>query len=138
LAHEIGHYKRKHTFQMLAFSIIQTGIMLYILWFALATPEISYALWTDLDNFHLGLVAFGILFTPVSIVFSLLGNILSRRNEYQADAFAKEHYKSNRLISALKKLSKNNLSNLTPHPAYEFFHYSHPNISKRIWALEKK
>ncbi len=138
LAHEIWHYKRKHTFQMLAFSVIQTGFIFFILWKALSIPEISYALGTSNANFHLGVIAFGILFTPISIILWIFGNILSRKNEYEADAYAKEHYNSDKLVSALKKLSKNNLSNLTPHPAYEFFHYSHPNISKRISALEAK
>ena len=138
LAHEIGHYKRKHTFQMLAFSTIQTGFIFFILGKALSIPEISYALGTELSGFHLWVIAFGILFTPISILLWVFGNILSRKNEYEADAYAADHYKASELVGALKKLSKNNLSNLTPHPAYEFFNYSHPNISKRIKALEKK
>ena len=138
LAHEIGHYKRKHTFQMLAFSTIQTGLILFILWKALSIPDISYALGTNLSGFHLWVIAFGILFTPISIVLWVFGNMLSRKNEYEADAYAREYYKADKLIGALKKLSKNNLSNLTPHPIYEFFNYSHPNISKRISALESK
>lgn len=138
LAHEIGHYKKKHTFQMLAFSILQTGLILFILWKALSIPEISYALGTDMSWFHLWVIAFWILFTPISIILWVFGNILSRKNEYEADAYARQNYKADKLVSALKKLSKNNLSNLTPHPAYEFFNYSHPNISKRISALDLK
>ncbi|MDD3646698.1 MAG: M48 family metallopeptidase [Candidatus Gracilibacteria bacterium] len=137
LAHEIGHYKRKHTFQMLAFSIIQTGFMLYLLGLMLGVDEVSQALGASEASFWVGAIAFGILFTPVSIVLSLIANILSRKNEYQADEYAGKNYKANKLQSALIKLSRNNLSNLRPHPAYEFFHYSHPTVLKRLSALDK-
>lgn len=137
LAHEIGHYKRKHTFQMLAFSIIQTWFMLYLLGLMLWVDEVSQALWASEASFWVGAIAFGILFTPVSIVLSLIANILSRKNEYQADEYAGKNYKANKLQSALIKLSRNNLSNLRPHPAYEFFHYSHPTVLKRLSALDK-
>jgi len=137
LAHEIGHYKRKHTLQMLAFATLQTGFMLYVLGLALGITEISMALWASIWSFHVWILAFGILFTPISIILGLLSNILSRRNEYQADAFAGENYDSKELKTALIKLSRNNLSNLSPHPAYEFFYYSHPTVLKRLKALEK-
>jgi len=137
LAHEIWHYKKKHTFQMFAFSIIQTWIMFYILGLTLTYPEVSFALWANQSDFALWLLAFAILFTPISIIFWLLWNILSRKNEYEADKFAWKHYKSNKLKSALIKLSINNLSNLRPHPAYEFFNYSHPTVLKRLKALDK-
>ena len=137
LAHEIGHYKRKHTLQMLAFSIVQTGFMLYIFSLTLGIKEVSFALWGTIPSFHLGMIAFGILFTPISMILGILGNMLSRRNEYQADEFAGKNYNPKKLQSALKKLSINNLSNLRPHPAYEFFYYSHPTVLKRLEALEK-
>jgi len=135
LAHEIGHYKRKHTLQMLAFWIIQTWIMLYILGLTLSMPEISQALWAKDWSFAVWIVAFGILYTPISIFFGLVWNILSRRNEYQADEFAWIHYKPKELKNALIKLSRNNLSNLRPHSLYEFFNYSHPTVLKRLKAL---
>lgn len=135
LAHEIGHYKRKHTFQMLAFSILQTGFMLFVFGLALSFPEVSQALGSSEWSFHVGAIAFGILFAPISIIMGLLTSLLSRKNEYEADEFAAKHYDAEKLISALKKLSRNNLSNLTPHPAYEFFYYSHPNPLKRFAAL---
>ena len=138
LAHEIGHYKKKHTLQMLAFSVAQTGFMLYILSLALGNPDFSLALWAETPSFHMGIIAFGIVFAPISIVLSLLGNIMSRKNEYEADAYAKEHNDKKALAKALKKLSVNNLSNLTPHPAYEFFYYSHPAVLKRLAALGEK
>ena len=138
LAHEIGHYKKKHTLQMLAFSIAQTGFMLYVLSLALWVPEFSLALWAETSSFHMGIIAFGIVFAPISIVLSLLWNVFSRKNEYEADAYAAEFNNKKALAQALKKLSVNNLSNLTPHPAYEFFYYSHPAVLKRLAALGEK
>ena len=137
LAHEIGHYKRKHTLQMLAFSIIQTGFMLWVLSLALGMGEFSFALGAEKPSFHMWIIAFGIVFTPISIILGLLGNIMSRKNEYEADAYAREYNDSKALASALKKLSINNLSNLKPHPVYEFFYYSHPTVLKRLGALLK-
>lgn len=135
LAHEIGHYKRKHTLQMLVFSIVQTGFMLYIFSVALWVENVSLALGAGEGSFHVGAVAFGILFTPISFVLGMLGSILSRKNEYEADAYAKEFSSATDLVESLKKLSRNNLSNLRPHPAYEFFYYSHPTVLKRIKEL---
>jgi STE24 endopeptidase len=83
------------------------------------------------------MIIFGILFTPISMIFGMIWNVLSRKYEYEADKFAGENYKPEPLQSALKKLSRNNLSNLRPHPAYEFFHYSHPTVLKRLKALEE-
>ena len=137
LAHEIGHYKKKHTLQMLVFATLQTGLMLYILGLALSIPEISMALWASTWSFHVWLLAFWILFTPLSIILWLLSSVLSRKNEYEADAFAGTNYDSKELKTALIKLSRNNLSNLRPHPAYEFFYYSHPTVLKRLKALSK-
>ncbi len=137
LAHEIWHYKKKHTLQMLAFSILQTGFMLFIFSLTLKIPEVSQALWASKSSFYIWAIAFWILFTPISIILWLFSNILSRKNEYEADNFAKINYKSDKLINALKKLSINNLSNLKPHKVYEFFYYSHPTVLKRIKALKK-
>ena len=136
LAHEIGHYKRKHTIQMLVLSTIQTGIILYIFSLALSLPAVSQALWGTTQSFHLWAVAFGILFTPISMMFGMLTSVFSRKNEYEADAYAKENYSGEHLSNALIKLSRNNLSNMRPHPAYEFFYYSHPTVLKRLAALK--
>lgn len=136
LAHEIGHYKRKHTLIMLVFSTIQTGIMFFLLWLTLKYDIFSIALWSNSWSFALWIIAFWIFFTPLSIIFSMLGSILSRKNEYEADEYAARFYKWNKLKSALIKLSRNNLSNLMPHPAYEFFYYSHPTVLKRLKALD--
>ncbi len=137
LAHEIGHYKKKHTMQMLALSIVQTLFMMYLLGLALSLPEISQALWSQASSFHVWVIAFWILLTPVSIILGIFSSMLSRKNEYEADAYAKQNYKAKYLQSALIKLSKNNLSNLRPHSAYEFVYYSHPTTLKRLAALKK-
>ncbi len=136
LAHEIGHYKRKHTIQMLVLSTIQTWIILYIFSLALSLPAASLALGWSEQSFHLWAVAFGILFTPISMIFGMLTSIFSRKNEYQADEYARQNYSGEHLSHALIKLSRNNLSNLMPHPAYEFFYYSHPTVLKRLEALK--
>jgi STE24 endopeptidase len=99
---------------------------------------LSWALGAKVHSIHMVILAFGIIYSPISTVVGLALNLLSRSHEYQADRFAKKHYSAEYLISALKKLSSRNLSNLTPHPAYVFFHYSHPTLIQRIRALKKK
>jgi STE24 endopeptidase len=141
LAHEIGHYKKKHIVQGLVLGLLQTGILLFLFSLFIESPQISRAFGVDEPNFHIGMVAFSILYSPVSLATGLVMNMLSRRNEYQADAFAATQYQAGPLISALKKLSVNNLSNLTPHPAYVFFNYSHPPLLQRLnhlYKLEKR
>ena len=137
LAHEIGHYKRKHTLQGIIISIVQTGITFFLISLFLKIPALSQALGVMQPSFHIGIIAFGILYTPFSLIIGLAMNILSRKNEYEADAFASQNFEAEHLINALKKLSVNNLSNLTPHPTYVFFHYSHPTLLQRINALHK-
>ncbi len=137
LAHEIGHYKKKHTLLGLFVSLIQTGLMLFILSYFIGNPLLSQALGSNIASFHLGVLTFGILYTPVSLLFGIITNVISRLNEYSADRFAGENFKPEALMLALKKLSVNNLSNLKPHPTYVFFHYSHPPLLKRIAALSK-
>ncbi|MGM0620416.1 MAG: M48 family metallopeptidase [Bacteroidota bacterium] len=137
LAHEIGHYKKKHVTQGLIISLVQTGIVLFIFSLLIDNPHLSKALGVEEPNFHIGLIAFGILYSPVSFVLGIFMNKLSRKNEYQADAFAAKYYKPEALASALKKLSVKNLSNLTPHPKYVFFNYSHPPLLQRLKHLKK-
>lgn len=136
LAHEIGHYKKKHVVQGLIISLIQAGIVLFVFSLLIDSPQLSRALGVEKPNFHIGLVAFGVLYTPVSFVLGIFMNMLSRKNEYQADAFAAEHFKPQALASALKKLSVKNLSNLKPHPKYVFFNYSHPTLLQRLKYLK--
>lgn len=137
LAHEIGHYKKKHVIQGLLIGLIQTGIVLFIFSLLINNANLSQALGVEVPNFHIGLVAFGILYSPVSFVLGIFMNLLSRKNEYQADAFAAQNYNPDALASALKKLSVKNLSNLTPHKTYVFFHYSHPTLLQRLEHLKQ-
>ena len=137
LAHEVGHYKKKHIIFNLVTSILLTGFTLYILSLLIGNPLLSEALGVSTPSFHIGLIAFGILYSPLSEITGLLMNWFSRKFEYQADNYAKTTYKSEPLITSLKKLSKNSLSNLTPHPAYVFMHYSHPTLLERIKNLRQ-
>lgn len=138
LAHEIGHYKKKHTIYNLLLSILSTGITLFILSLFIDSPLLAEALSVSIPSFHIGIIAFGILYSPISEITGLFMNLLSRKFEYQADKFAKDQYDAKPLIAALKKLSKNSLSNLTPHPVYVFMHYSHPSLLQRILRLLEK
>jgi STE24 endopeptidase len=136
LAHEVGHYKKNHIIINLVISILTTGFTLWLLSLFVGNPLLSEALGVETPGFHIGLVAFGILYSPISEVTGIIMNYLSRKFEYQADNFAKNTYRGEPLVSGLKKLSKNNLSNLTPHPAYVFVHYSHPPLYKRFRNLQ--
>ncbi|MDG1110539.1 MAG: M48 family metallopeptidase, partial [Polaribacter sp.] len=138
LAHEVGHYKKKHILFNLFTSLLLTGFMLFLLSLFINMPLFSKALGVANPSFHIGLIAFGILYTPVSEITGIFMNYISRIFEYQADNYAKETNTTIPLISALKKLSKNSLSNLTPHPAYVFMHYSHPTLFERIQNLKKE
>lgn len=136
LAHEVGHYKRRHVIFNLAASIALTGFTLFILSIFINNPGMSLAIGVSQPSFHAALIGFGILYSPISEITGLIMNVMSRTFEYQADNFARKTYSSRPLIQALKNLSKNNLSNLTPHPAYVFMHYSHPPLIARIRNLK--
>tara|TARA_B100001057_G_scaffold432200_1_gene460174 strand:- start:1757 stop:3013 length:1257 start_codon:yes stop_codon:yes gene_type:complete len=135
LAHEVGHFKKKHIFSGLIMSIIQIGIMSFFFELCLKLPEISIALGGSESSFHLGLVGFSIIFSPISILSGIIMNYNSRKNEFEADAYAKETFNGDDLSLALKKLSVDSLSNIYPHPLYVFFHYSHPPLIQRLRAL---
>jgi STE24 endopeptidase len=132
LAHESGHYKRGHIHRLLFISIVQTGVMLLLLALALTMPELSASFGVGYHSFHIGLLAFVLLYTPVSFVMGIVGNVISRRFEFEADAFTAKAGHGYELISGLKKLSAENLSNLSPHPAYVFYNYSHPDLATRL------
>jgi STE24 endopeptidase len=136
LAHEIGHYKKKHVLLNLFSSVLITGLMLFLLSVVVSSPTLSTALGSQNTSFHLGLIVFGILYSPLSLVIGLLINWVSRKNEFAADRFVRENFKPEILATALKKLSVKNLSNMMPHPAYVFFHYSHPPLLSRLEKLE--
>ena len=135
LAHEVGHYKRKHIVFNLIASIATMGFTFWILSLFVGNPLLSEALNVSQPSFHIGLIGFGVLYSPISEITGLLMNFISRKFEYQADDYAKNTFQAASLISGLKKLSKNSLSNLTPHPLYVFTHYSHPTLLQRIKNL---
>ncbi len=136
LAHEVGYYKRHHIVVNLIASILLTGLTLFILSIFINNPDVSLAIGVSQFSFHAALIGFGILYSPISEITGLIMNYFSRKFEYQADNYAKNTFAATPLISALKKLSKNSLSNLTPHPAYVFIHYSHPPLIARIRNLK--
>lgn len=136
LAHEIGHYKKKHTLSMFIFSNIQTFATFALLGWLLGYPELSTALGAENASFHLSALTFFILFTPLSILLGLLNNSWSRHNEFEADTFARETDDAGALKSALKKISTDSLANLSPHPLYVAFNYTHPPLAQRLRNLD--
>jgi STE24 endopeptidase len=136
LAHEIGHYKKKHVARNIYISVLITGFMLFLLSLVINNPDFSKALGSSSTSFHIGLIVFGILYSPLSLLIGIISNYYSRKSEFEADRFVKDHNYAEVLGAALKKLSVKNLSNMHPHPAYVFFHYSHPPLLKRLEKLE--
>lgn len=136
LAHEVGHYKLKHVYIGLFMSLIQSAIMIWLLSVAISKPELSMALGATNPSFYMGIVAFGLLFSPISTITGIMSNIISRKHEYQADRFANKLGLGNELIAGLIKLSVTSLSNLTPHWLYVFFNYSHPTLLQRKKAID--
>jgi STE24 endopeptidase len=135
LAHEVGHFKKKHVVWMFMLSALQIVFTLFVLSRMLYNEQVSMALGGNQLSMALNLVAFGILFSPIAGVTGLLMNILSRQNEFEADRYARETFDGTALSTALKRLSVDTLSDLYPHPAYVFFHYSHPPLLERLKAL---
>lgn len=138
LAHEIGHYKKKHVMQGIVISIAHTGLILFLLSVLLGSTALYQAFYMEQSSVYAGLLFFGLLYTPVEMILSIALRTISRRNEYEADRFASETTDDPRsLVDALKKLATENLSNLTPHPFYVFLNYSHPPLLKRIQAIQQ-
>lgn len=136
LAHEVGHFKKKHIVWGYILSVLQIVFTLFVLSLMIFNENLSLALGGSTLAIHLNLMAFAILFSPISGITGLLMNMYSRKNEFEADAYAKQTFDGGALINALKKLSVDSLSNLYPHPWYVFFHYSHPPLLKRLEALK--
>jgi STE24 endopeptidase len=136
LGHEIGHYKKKHVMKSLITSVLLTGLMLFLFSLVVDSPVLSSAMGAEIPSFHLGLIVFGILYSPLSLLIGLVTNYISRKNEFEADKFVHDNYETGMLAAALKKLAVKNLSNMIPHPAYVFFHYSHPPLLARLARLE--
>jgi len=135
IAHEVGHYKKKHIQKGFMLSTLQSGVLLYLFGWIVDNPLLAEILGAEQNSFHLGLLAFSLLLNPISFVIGILMNMYSRKNEFEADNYAKETSSAGDLKLALKKLSVDSLSNLRPHPAYVFFHYSHPPMLERLKAL---
>ena len=138
LAHEVGHFKKKHIIWGYILSVIQIVFTLWVLSLMIYNENLSLALGATEYGIHLNLLAFTILFSPISGITGLFMSMYSRKNEFEADAFAKQTYNGEALANALKKLSVDSLSNLFPHPWYVFFHYSHPPLMKRLEAIDLK
>lgn len=135
LAHEVGHYKLKHVIIGLVMSLAQSALLIWLLSVAISQPELSMALGASSPSFYMGIIAFGLLFSPISTIIGIITNMISRKHEYKADAYATSYGYGSRLIAGLIKLSVANLSNLTPHRLYVFFNYSHPTLLQRRDAI---
>lgn len=135
IAHEVGHNKKKHVRNGLVISVLQMGLLLFVFGQLAASPVLAQALGVAQPSFHIGLIAFMLLYSPIGTVTGILMNMYSRKNEYEADDYARQTYGAQPLSLALKKLSVDNLSNLRPHPAYVFVHYSHPPLLQRLHAM---
>ncbi|HCM75699.1 MAG TPA: peptidase M48, partial [Cytophagales bacterium] len=138
LAHEVGHFKKKHIVWSYVLSVVQIFFTLFILSLMVFNENLSLALGGQVQAIHLNLIAFMILFSPISGITGLFTSMYSRKNEFEADAYAKTTFNGEALANALKKLSVDSLSNLYPHPAYVFFHYSHPPLLQRLTAINRK
>lgn len=137
LAHEVGHYKKKHVLKGMALSLFQMGFLFFLFGWIAKSNLIHEAFGAAQAGFHLSLIGFGLLYTPISLLIGILMNMYSRKNEFEADAYAKETFNATSLVSALRKLSVNHLSNLTPNKIYSFIHFSHPPLVERLTALLK-
>ena len=135
LAHEVGHFKKKHIVWGFVLSIIQVFFMLFVLSLMVYNENLSLALGGTQQAIHLNLITFTILFAPISGITGLFMSMYSRKNEFEADAYARDTYSGPALAEALKRLSVDSLSNLYPHPWYVFFHYSHPPLLRRLEAI---
>ncbi|MBU0734298.1 MAG: M48 family metallopeptidase [Pseudomonadota bacterium] len=138
LAHEMGHYKKRHVLKSIVISILTTGLMFFILSIFINNRELFAAFRMEHTSIYASLFFFGFLYVPIDMILSVFGNMLSRRHEYEADDYAVTTYrKPQSMIAALKKLSVDNLSNLTPHPFKVILTYSHPPVLERIKAIRR-
>ena len=137
LAHEVGHYKKNHIFQGMLIGFIHAGVLFFLLSVFLTNHGLYHAFFMVNTPIYAGLLFFGLLYTPIELVLSVVMQAISRKNEYEADRFAASTIKEPaNLITALQKLAGDNLSDLTPHPFYVFLTYSHPPLLQRIRAIQ--
>jgi STE24 endopeptidase len=136
LAHEIGHFKKRHIIKSLVIGIFTTGAMFFLLGFMMENRSLFDAFGVEKTSIYVSLVLFGLVISPVNELLSVAGNWMSRKHEFEADAYAAEVTGNpEAMANALRKLSKDNLSNLTPHPFYVFLNYTHPPVVERVRAL---
>ena len=134
----MGHCKLKHIQKMLLSSCLNSGLSFFVMGLVLNSGQLYADFGFDQNHLHIGLILFGMLYAPVSLITGTLGNVLSRKYEFEADAYSATTYQQpEAMISALKKLSVDTLSNLTPHPLRVFLDYSHPPVLERIRAIRK-
>jgi STE24 endopeptidase len=139
LAHETGHYKCRHLIKGLIIGIFKTGMVFWLMAQVMGSRELATAFGVNEPSVYTGLVIFALLYTPIALVIGVLSGYFSRKHEYEADAYAAQHIDDPEdLVTALKKLAADNMSNLTPHPFYVAFHYSHPPVVERIRALRMR
>ena len=139
LAHEIGHYKNRHIMQGLVTSIIHTGVIFFLLSIFLESQGLFDAFFIDEKSVYTGLLFFGLLYTPIEVVLSVVMQAISRKHEYEADRWSVQTFRHpGELSEALRKLSKENLSNLAPHPFYVSLNYSHPPLLQRVRGIEEE
>ncbi len=138
LAHEIGHYKKGHIRKGMIIGFLHSGIIFWLLSVFLEEPGLFAAFGIETPSVYTGMIFFGMLYSPVETILSIVLNVFSRKNEFEADAFAAETSDPGAMITALKKLSADNLSNLTPHPFNVFINYSHPPVLERIMEIKEK
>ncbi|RYD36269.1 MAG: M48 family peptidase [Verrucomicrobiaceae bacterium] len=136
LAHEIGHFRRGHIVQRLALSVAQLAVVFLLMGLLLNNTGLFAAFGVEQPSVWLSIVFFMILFEPVQTVMGIFASLWSRKHEYEADAFAADAMRGPQaLMDGLKRLARDNLSNLTPHPFHVFLHYSHPPMLERLAAL---
>lgn len=135
LAHEIGHYKHNHIVKAILSSMLSNLMMFYLFGLVIDSPAIAQAAGSSQPSFHINLMVFSLIYTPVSELLSVLDNVISRRHEWQADEFARVHGLGAPVADALKRMSAKSLSNLTPHPAVVFVKHSHPTLLSRVKHL---
>jgi STE24 endopeptidase len=139
LAHEMGHFKKKHILQTMVLGILQMGIMLYLLSIFISYQGLFDAFYMPQKSVYAGLIFFAMLYSPLDFFIGIFMQMLSRRNETEADRFSAETtHDPQSMVAALKKLSVHNLTNLRPHPVYVFLNYSHPPVLQRISELHGK
>ena len=139
VAHEVGHYKKKHIITGTILGILETGVMLFVFNLIMNDPALFSVFGVETVSVYGGLIFFGMLYAPVSLLTSIFSTAMSRKNEFEADAYSLEHTQNKEaLISMLKGLAANNLSHLTPHPLMVFLSYSHPPVMDRIAAVNNR